>query len=127
MEDLTRRSLLRGATVVAAAAPLAALLPTDLAFAGTALTRSSFAPHKGTIFTVRGRFVRTKMRLVAIQDLSPSAKGHPRRFSLVFRPVSAQRPGQGTYSFVHPKLGTLSIFVVPAGRSGDYEAVFNAR
>jgi uncharacterized protein (DUF58 family) len=125
--DLTRRSLLRGATVVAASAPLAALLPADLAFAGAPLTRANFTPYKNSLFTVRGLQFKTKFRLVAIDDLSPSDKGHPRRFSLVFRPVSGRRPGQGTYKFVHPKAGTVSMFVVPTGQSHDYQAVFNAR
>lgn len=49
-------------------------------------------------------------------------------FSLLFRgPMSPFFP-QGMYRLIHPKLGELSIFLVPIGpNSGgmEYEAVFN--
>jgi hypothetical protein len=132
VEDLSRRSLLRGATVLAAAAPLAALLPTDLAYAATAPSRSTFTPQKGTIFAVtgrptKGRATTAKVRLVSVDDLAYGRKGAQHQFSLTFRSVSGQALPQGTYAFRHPKLGTVSIFIVPASRSGDVLALFNAR
>jgi hypothetical protein len=129
MDDLSRRTLLRGAGVAAAAVPLSTLLA-DPAFAAPAraLTRSSFAPRVGSTFSVRGRLGAGTFKLVAVENLPSSRKGDEKRFALQFQQVKGRGPGQGTWAFQHQQLGRFALFVVPVGRKrGAYEAVFNAR
>jgi hypothetical protein len=125
MSEISRRSLLRAGVVVAAVVPVSGLvLPTGAAFAGTAVTRSSFTPHLGSAFTLPGG---SRLKLTAIEDLPNAVAGDPRRFSLTFRLDTGPKPEQGTWKVTHRKLGRLSMFLVPVGRRGDLQAVFNAR
>jgi hypothetical protein len=129
MEDLTRRTVIRGAATIAAAVPMLGLVETDLAFGATALTRSTFLPRKGTAFTVQDSARRTisKLKLAAVQDLDKRSPGSQTRFSLTFTVLSGRRPASGTYRFTHPAIGVFSMFITPVGRAGEIQAVFNAR
>ncbi|MDT7549250.1 MAG: hypothetical protein QOE84_1644, partial [Actinomycetota bacterium] len=120
-------SLLRAGVVLAATAPLSGLvLSPDAAFASTTLCRASFTPHRGKRFRLATPAAAGVLTLVAIEDLPNASPGHNRRFSLIFRPTSGPLPSQGTWVLKHPALGTFSVFLVPVGRNGDLQAVFNA-
>jgi hypothetical protein len=122
MQDVSRRSLLRGGALLAAAVPLSSvLLPTDAAFADR-LNRASFAPYTGTRFGLDG----SSLTLVSLEDLPNARRGDVNRFSALFEVTAGKSPGQGTRTLTHPKMGRLTLFLVPVGRSGDLQAVFNA-
>ena len=127
MEDLTRRSLLRGAATVAVGVPVVSGLEIGGATAATPLTRSAFDAGKGKAFRVSGHGGSTLVRLVTIEDLPYSSKGDQRRFSLIFRTTHGRKPHTGTWTFRHPSMGTFRMFVSPIGQGSDLQAVFNAR
>jgi hypothetical protein len=122
MGEISRRTLMRGGVVLAATVPLSGwLLTTDVAFASV-LARSSFTPYLGQRFSLAG----ASMVLAAIEDLPNARPGDPKRFSLVFRTVGGTQPEQGTWTLTHPKMGKVTLFLVPVGRRADLQAVFNA-
>ena len=102
-----------------------------------------FAPHLKTDFEIQlpdGRSVQATLAEAAANGTVPPAKGLTGRegqalkardgggFTLQFvTPENAIR-SQGIYSVKHPKLGTLEIFLVPAGpvpqKGFGYHAVF---
>jgi len=60
----------------------------------------------------------------------PTQEGAPRRepFSLVFRGPAGRLLPQSVYPMRHPRLGALSLFLVPIGSNEQgvsFEAVFN--
>jgi hypothetical protein len=128
--ELSRRTLLQAAAVATAVVPAAGLLATreagDLAYSGRQLTRDLFAPHKGTLFSLRGELAGTRLRLVDVTDLSRADAGSPGRFSLIFRVDQGDQPAGGTWVTTHPEIGKVSLFITPVGRRGDVQAVFNA-
>jgi hypothetical protein len=68
--------------------------------------------------------------LVLIEAVARHGPGHGERvpFTLLFRGPLSPRLSQGTYAFVHPQRGALSIFIVPVGADAEgtlYEAVFS--
>ena len=95
-----------------------------------ALNRSTFTPHLGTAFQVEGR---TKLTLVEIGQLmrprgSEETAFDERSFKLVFRGGKQSPLAQHTYHLSHAVLGALDVFIVPVGKSKQwqlYEAVFN--
>ena len=96
------------------------------------LTRSTFAPHLSSEFTVHvGSLRRVEARLVEVADLpQPGASAADREGRFVLRVTAARAEafGQDTYDVQHPRLGRFALFLVPVGESGDvrhYEAVFN--
>src|SRR6476646_10357995 len=70
------------------------------------------------------------LRLVLVEAVARHGRGHSGRepFTLLFRGPASPRLNQGTYEFVHPQRGALSIFIVPVGVDAEgtlYEAVFS--
>ena len=119
--------MLRGGLVAVASIPFGGwLLATDAAFAAE-LSRASFTPYTGKRFGMVSPYAGTALTLVAVEDLPHAAAGHPRCFSLTFRVASGESPASGTWVLKHPVLGRISLFLVPVGRAGDLQAVFNAQ
>lgn len=126
MDGPTRRTVLRAGVVLAVAAPAAVLLPA-LQAGAEPLTRDSFLPHTGSLFRLTSTYGETTLRLSSVDDLQgPPVGGKAHRFSLLFRPTAGVSFPQGTYDVIHPRMGTLTLFIVPVGRDGDYQAIFNA-
>ncbi|MFL6137940.1 MAG: DUF6916 family protein [Frankiaceae bacterium] len=134
--SLSRRTLLRAATLGAAMAaipldPLGRASASLVASPATAgLTRSSFTPHLHRPFRLRTADGRTfGTTLVEVSDLlGASTSGDEGRFSLLFRaePCSAAR--HGTHRLSRAGFGSLDLFIVPIGRGVDhqhYQAVVN--
>jgi hypothetical protein len=69
--------------------------------------------------------------LVEVTDLEPPRAAEPGRadpFSILLRVTGDAPLPQRIYEVEHPRLGTLSLFLVPIGREDGsflYEAVFN--
>lgn len=101
------------------------------------LVRSSFAPRVGDTFQVRAGPIPVALQLVGVRELggapSPQAQSRPPSspeysFAISFRGPAEQPLGQGTYEFVHGRMGSFPIFIVPkaAGQGARYyEAIFN--
>jgi hypothetical protein len=93
------------------------------------LTCEHFTPHLDTTFVIRAD-ERVEVRLVEATEAGrPFQVGARMPFSLIFagplEPVLPQR----IYSFAHPAMGELGIFIVPIGPDEKgtkmrYEAVF---
>lgn len=138
----TRREFLAGCSMLAAAAVLkpASSLLAPPAFTRLSLGRislSDFAQHVGTTFRL-ARAGRSAVRLTLVEarprpdpGLAPAAaiETGEHRFALLFRGPPAQRLEQSTYTFEHPVLGRLTMFIVPVlpedGAHSYYEAIFN--
>ncbi len=95
------------------------------------LHASTFAPHVGTEFTVAASDgEQVALVLVEVTEL-PEQPGTPRPdpFNLVFAGPPAASAPQGLYELVHPILGRLELFLVPAQPEADgrprYRASFN--
>jgi hypothetical protein len=127
MEDLTRRSMLRGVATAAVTVPVLSALESGSALAATPLSRSAFDAGKAKAFRVSGHGSSALLRLVTVEDLPYSSKGDQRRFSLIFRTMHGRKPHTGTWTFRHPTMGTFRMFVSPVGQGSDLQAVFNAR
>jgi hypothetical protein len=120
----TRRKFLRDCSLAAVAAsfgPAAAWAqnPAGSIAAPDWPGFAQFARQVDTSFLVHAGFSTVKLRLVAATPFaaaSPDAEdAGNEKFSLLFR-GPAQRPlEQDTYQFNHPRLGRLSIFIVPTG------------
>ncbi len=99
------------------------------------VTVSDFAPHLGSRFTLEGSPEGVAdLELFKAEGLGfrgvPGGQGSGLRepFSLLFLgPESVVLP-QGTYTLIHPALGTITLFLVPIGPRRDgglrYEAIF---
>lgn len=94
------------------------------------LTRTVLNGQLNTYFRI-GRKGSSFLQLVAVNDLASAATtgtaGSDLSFSAVFRGPAKARLQQQTYALQHRLLGSLSLFLVPAGQTGasqDYEAVF---
>lgn len=129
MEQPSRRTLLRGAVLAAAAVSL----PLGLAgsasglaagLGATRLRRGVFLPHVGTSFLLTLGAAGHLAELVAVSDPGRPAET---RFSLVFR-VTGARPADGIYSVSHPRLKAFDLYVGAIGDPalGLYEAVVDA-
>jgi hypothetical protein len=84
-----------------------------------------FSQFRGTSFRVIGPGGEQRMTLV---DVDHGRSRGLETTSLRFRGDAARQMAQGTYDFVHPELGSLSILVVPGAKSGAdcfYRAIFN--
>lgn len=91
------------------------------------LTVDDFAPLTGQAFALPGDGA-----ALTLLDVTPSRCPVPpprrRGFSLLFRGPEAAALGQGIVPLIHPRFGTLEVFLVPVGAGAgtrDYEAVFN--
>lgn len=91
------------------------------------LVRSSFAPRVGDTFQVRAGAVPVALRLATLHELAQP--GSPEySFAITFSGPAEQPLAQGTYEFVHARMGSFPVFIVPkaAGQGvRSYEAVFN--
>jgi hypothetical protein len=132
MANPSRRSVLRtGVLITAAAAPLAAADKALSVVGGgmaSGLRRSTFTPHVGATFRVSAPGGAThRARLAKVADVRTAKKGHDLKFRMLFR-MNGAGPGQGTYSFHHPSVGQVHLFVTPIGaKPGVYEAVVDSR
>ncbi|MBV9928786.1 MAG: hypothetical protein JOZ96_27470 [Acidobacteria bacterium] len=95
------------------------------------LTEEDFKRHVGTKFVVR---VETptplELELSEVKSYNPEASEQlgMERFSLYFQSPGDIMLNQGTFTFDHPEMGELLLFVVPIGRDErgfQYEVVFN--
>lgn len=93
------------------------------------LDQASFASRLHSSFRVSYAHGRSlAMSLIAVTDLRASPQQSGEVFSLLFETSAGQKLPQGTYVFQDRKLGTFSMFIVPASISGKhhrYEALFN--
>lgn len=136
---LTRRELLAGGGVLAAAVGLAVASPRvlDTVFGGIpaaerALVRSVFSTHVGTDFTVRLPTGDLALRLTAVGDhpwAGGAADAAEGRFVASFSGPAAEVIEQGTHELRHPRMGRFDLFLVPTSPGADgrarYDAVFN--
>ena len=94
-------------------------------------TAEDFKQHTGTEFRVRVEAPRP-LDLKLHEVLSYESRAHEQRwmerFSLFFLGPGDMLLHQGTYTFEHPSMGELLLFIVPIGRDERgirYEIVFN--
>lgn len=89
-----------------------------------------FSPHIGERFDCLiegGATVALKLTHAGASECA-AGEDVDRPFSLIFQGPSEPLLSQRVYSFRHPLLGGLDIFIVPIGRDDtgvEYEAVFN--
>jgi hypothetical protein len=78
--------------------------------------QAAFTACQGSDFVVDGPLGQVRLTLVAVQALDIHAKpgGGRECFSLVFRGDATAGLAQDTYTFHHPALGSLQLFIVPA-------------
>jgi len=128
MHRLTRRSLIRSGTAVAATlVGLRPWAPARAAAAPSHLLRSSYADLVGRRFTTGS----VELRLLAVSDLagaaaSPSLVGNEDAFALAFSGPLDAPLGAGTHPMRNAELGTFELFVSPVERPRSdrrYEAV----
>ena len=95
------------------------------------LTFQNFSKHFNTTFQIHyGVETPLDVKLIDIKEIGGESSSPDRKpFSLVFR--SADRENyliQQIYTFEHPEIGKLEIFIVPIGPDDQgmrYEAIFN--
>ena len=134
----TRRKFLRDCSLVAVTASLAPAVAWAQNPAARVLVPEwpgfeQFARQVDTSFLVRAGFSTVRLLLVEADRFSattPDAEdADNEKFSLRFRGPAQQPLEQDTYRFDHPRLGRLSIFIVPVGTLDTtychYEAIFD--
>ena len=87
------------------------------------LSSADFQPHLHTIFQIE----LPKALEVELAAVTDSSNPQVEQFSLLFLGPMSSPLRQGTYAFLHPKMGRQELFLVPLGpRDGRmaYEAVF---
>src|SRR5260370_22528413 len=139
MKDETRVSR-RGLLVRASAGGLAGLVGTGIA-SNSAVTSANYAAGRldlsrvtcadfaaclGTAFRIcPARGPPTEVKLVRARELRPAAVARNEMrspFRLVFRGRPGDALPQETYRMEHPRLGTMALFIVPVGLSGEEPA-----
>ena len=93
------------------------------------LTNADFRAHLQEPFTLSlPDGSQYGLTLIKVTELGEGENGGRHPFSLIFRgPLDIRLPQQ-IYLILHPKMGSLQIFIVPVGpdQSGQcYEAIFN--
>lgn len=125
MSQLSRRTVLRGAVVAAAAAAV----PVGLAgiahgapLSATRLRRREFEPLVGSTFTFGHGGTAYASRLVSVSDVH---KPSDTRFSLLFQLTGSARPGDGVFQVGHPQLRTFDLYAGGVGLPADgyYESI----
>jgi len=116
-----------------------------MAIAGTGIDRPAFAsgfsledtgasqfqPHIGDRFTVfpADGSGRVRVRLAKVTELPPSRDYA--QFTIVFHGPATRPIGDGIHEFLHPSLGSFSIFISSNGAAGEercaYQACFTRR
>jgi hypothetical protein len=108
-------------TAKAAAVPMSAVTHFDMAAFAQYLNTEFVMSHIGATTTV--------MKLTEIKNWRKETdKKRGECFSLVFSTSENTELVQNTYSIEHRSLGTFSLLIVPAGKTGNtyhYEALFN--
>jgi hypothetical protein len=101
--------------------PLAQQLPQpDL----TPLGRDRFVQHVRSTFVVQAP-TPVELTLTSVSERRVTAQFEG--FSAYFHGPADRPLAQDTYTFVHPQMGSLSLFIVPIGQDTDgfvYQAVF---
>lgn len=91
------------------------------------LRRSSYHGLVGQRFRVSG--TRTRLRLVAVEDLNKHQAGSDHAFALIFRgPRGAQRLATQVPTLYHPSMGSFELLISPgaSSRQGQpYAAIIN--
>jgi hypothetical protein len=137
--SISRRGFLAGLGAAAAAGALLAidrrLLPaaTQPAPAGLELRRSLFAAELGGLFQVFAGTAHQSLQLIDVRDLHApiyrqAAIDREQNFSLLFRSPGSSPLEQGTYQFLHGRIGSFPLFVVPVQahqQASYYEAIFS--
>jgi hypothetical protein len=105
---------------------------TDAAFY---FSHGTFAPYLNSTFRFsRGKAISFDATLLEVFDYQAQARTRKTQthdgecFSLKFRAGERDTVSQGTYKFVHPALGSFSLFIVPGTPSAEgmtYTAVIN--
>ena len=134
----TRRKFLRDCSLVAVTASLAPAAAWAQNPAGRMVVPEwpgfeQFARQVNTTFLVRAGYSTVRLLLVQANPFSAATRDAEdagnEKFSLRFRGPAEQPLEQDTYRFDHPRLGRLSIFIVPTGwvdtRYCYYEAIFD--
>ena len=134
----SRRDFLKKGSLVALAAgvPLSfaerSLARETLASSGgLGLSKAAFMAQLNTEFSINEATAKSKVRLVAVEDLSQARKFGNRKegFSLLFRGDQTLTLKQNTYLIQHDRLGTFSFLLVPMMTSDKnaphYEAIIN--
>jgi hypothetical protein len=89
-------------------------------------TKATFKSYLNSVFELRSSKGNVGLTLQKVEDLSAPKGGEA--FSLLFRGGSEELK-QDTYTLVHPSLGTIQLFLVPAGTDQNgaqgYLAVLN--
>jgi hypothetical protein len=136
--QISRRSFLAATASVAAVAvapvvlaPPAGALSRVGEAAAAPLQRSAFTPLVGQTFTMSVGHNAISVVLSEVGDLKPATAAKDEdRFSLVLTARGREVRPQGTYQLQHPKLGTVTLFVVPVDRGASarrYQAIINRR
>jgi hypothetical protein len=91
------------------------------------LNAATFEAQLGTIFRLGGDGARIPLRLTEVTK--QPIRGGCERFSAFFEGPANRVVAQGTYTFEHEALGSLTLFIVPViGSNAErivYEACFN--
>ncbi len=93
------------------------------------LTKSAFARHEKSTFTLASNGEPQSLVLMEVADLSSDPE-NDESFSLLFHATGPGLLGQGLYQLNHQEMGSQALFLVPvdADESGAYyEAVFNRK
>jgi hypothetical protein len=143
---VSRRTFIAAAGALAAGTTFFALrqeqlLGLDASFEEllTTLQRSQFSKHLGDSFwlSLTEGTEQITLRLTAVRDLEQTIRFATEEqtrayleasFSLLLRGPASQLLRQGTYLIRHHRIGTFSLFIVPAGvdeQGQYYEAIFN--
>jgi len=95
----------------------------------TYFTRSTFAAHLNSVFSLRSSNVRSAVvTLIEVTDTAPAGlRGLQGRECFVLQFRSSKSLPQNTYTVSHPALGTFQLFLVPGpdGEEPYLEAVIN--
>lgn len=113
---------------------MAGLSPAAAAIAAAPppLTRSWFAPHAGSDFSVTD--AQGRQAVLVLDEIAPlphargyatSAQAAEWCFSARFSVKRGAAPASGLVTVEHAALGRMTMMISPVGGAGDHEAVFN--
>jgi hypothetical protein len=88
------------------------------------LSLLDFAPYRDTMF----RIAETPAYQFELAELTDHSTSQLEQFSLVFTCPALPWLPQSTYTFAHPDMGELALFIVPIGPADGamrYESVFS--
>ena len=135
----TRRKFLHNCSLVVTAAslaPAAVLAQNSAPHTINLMGLDQFARQVNTTFVAMNGSKAAKLLLLdasAFAPVTPDAEdADNEKFTLLFRGSAYEALGQDTYQFLHPRLGRVSIFIVPVNRPGTvkpldafYAAIFD--